>query len=281
MQIINDFSYNKPSFRAGLTKKFKNEINYCSVQKISKELETLNIKTDFKGNKLLAWCALQCTKLITEINNRYGLNLALPKGIFVEDFSRLKKNTKDAYCFVNTIPKFLYSDKNVLVPEKTIFINEFKEKNYDGGNAIWDLVDEIADMNFENKTTTTDFFLETFLHEFAHVMHEGNLQTRIYNGFDFIKTIISMQKAQNPNFQKLKPEISEKISEYATTDQLEMIACDLSKRIINCTSKETLQPIGDFTINSPYKKQNLFKRLFERKDNLEKMLKNTWDGKLN
>ena len=28
MQIINDFSYNKPSFRAGLTKKFKNEIDF-------------------------------------------------------------------------------------------------------------------------------------------------------------------------------------------------------------------------------------------------------------
>ena len=280
MQIINDFSYNKPSFRAGLTKKFKNEINYCSVQKISKELETLNIKTDFKGNKLLAWCALQCTKLITEINNRYGLNLALPKGIFVEDFSRLKVNTKDAYGFMNMTPAFLYSDKNVLVPEKTIFINEFKEMNYDGGNTIWDLVDELADMNFENKTTTTDFFLETFLHEFAHVMHEGNMQKN-HSSSELVKIIISMVKGQEPAFQKLKPEITEKFSEYATTNPLEMIACDLSKRIINCTSKETLQPIGDFTINSPYKKQNLFKRLFERKDNLEKMLKNTWNGKLN
>lgn len=280
MQIINDFSYNKPSFRAGLTKKFKNEINYCSVQKISKELETLNIKTDFKGNKLLAWCALQCTKLITEINNRYGLNLSLPKGIFVEDFSRLKVNTKDAYGFMNMTPAFLYSDKNVLVPEKTIFINEFKEMNYNGGNAIWDLVDELADMNFENKTTTTDFFLETFLHEFAHVMHEGNMQKN-HSSLELVKIIISMIKGQEPTFKKLKPEITEKFSEYATTNPLEMIACDLSKRIINCTSKETLQPIGDFTINSPYKKQNLFKRLFERKDNLEKMLKNTWNGKLN
>ena len=280
MQIINDFSYNKPSFRAGLTKKFKNEINYCSVQKISKELETLNIKTDFKGNKLLAWCALQCTKLITEINNRYGLNLSLPKGIFVEDFSRLKVNTKDAYGFMNMTPAFLYSDKKVLVPEKTIFINEFKEMNYDGGNTIWDQVDELADMNFENKTTTTDFFLETFLHEFAHVMHEGNMQKN-HSSSELVKIIILMMKGQEPTFQKLKPEITENFSEYATTNQLEMIACDLSKRIINCTSKETLQPIGDFTINSPYKKQNLFKKLLERKDNLEKMLKNTWNGILN
>ena len=156
----------------------------------------------------------------------------------------------------------------------------FKEKNYDGGNTIWDQVDEIANMNFENKTTTTDFFLETFLHEFAHVMHEGNMQKN-HSSSELVKIIISMVKGQEPAFQKLKPEITEKISEYATTNPLEMIACDLSKRIINCTSKETLQPIGDFTINSPYKKQNLFKRLFERKDNLEKMLKNTWNGILN
>ena len=35
--------------------------------------------------------------------------------------------------------------------------------NYKGGNKIWEQADEIADMNFENKGATTDFFLEIFL----------------------------------------------------------------------------------------------------------------------
>ena len=154
---------------------------------------------------------------------------------------------------MNFVPDFLHINKKVITPEKTIFFNEFKEKNYDGGNAIWDLLDEIADMNFENKTTTTDFFLETFLHEFAHVMHEGNLQTRIYNGFDFIKTIISMQKAQNPNFQKLKPEISEKISEYATTDynKYEILKQGLLNTIIESRlTKDNLEKF--YSLEPPY-----------------------------
>lgn len=278
MQNINNFSSNKTTFRAGLTKQIKSEISSCDVRKISHELRNVNIESDFKGNKVVAWCAFRCTKLITEINNRYGLNLALPKGIFVEDFSKLNVNNQDALGFMNFAPTFLYSDKKIITPEKTIFFNEFKDMNYKGGNKIWEQVDEIADMNFENKGATTDFFLETFLHEFAHVMHEGNMQTKIHNGADLVKIIISMIKSQNQIFQKLQPEISEKICQYAITNQLEMTACDLTKRVLDNTSRETLQPNGNFTQNSPYKIRNIFSKIFSSTDNLEDLLKNTWNG---
>ena len=280
MQNINNFSSNKTTFRAGLTNQIKNEINSCDVRKISHELRNVNIESDFKGNKIVAWCVFRCTKLITEINNKYGLNLALPKGIFVEDFSKLNVNNQNAFCFMNFAPTFLHSDKKIITPEKTIFFNEFKDMNYKGGNKIWEQADEIADMNFENKGATTDFFLEIFLHEFAHVIHEGNMQTKIHNGADLVKIIISMIKSQNPIFQKLRPEISEKICQYATTNQLEMTACDLTKRILDNASRETLQPIGNFTRNSPYKVKNIFKEIFTLNNKFNELLQNTWNGKL-
>lgn len=280
MQKINNFSSNKATFRAGLTNQIKNEINSCDIRKISHELRNVNIESDFKGNKVVAWCVFRCTKLITEINNRYGLNLALPKGIFVEDFSKLNVNNQDAFGFMNFAPTFLYSDKKIMTPEKTIFFNEFKDMNYKGGNKIWEQADEIADMNFENKGATTDFFLEIFLHEFAHVIHEGNMQTKIHNGLDLVNIIISMLKSQNPAFQKLRPEISEKICQYATTNQLEMTACDLTKRILDNASRETLQPIGNFTRNSPYKVKNIFKEIFTLNNKFNELLQNTWNGKL-
>ena len=279
MQNINNFSSNKTTFRAGLTNQIKNEINSCDVRKISHELRNVNIESDFKGNKVVAWCVFRCTKLITEINNKYGLNLALPKGIFVEDFSKLNVNNQDAFGFMNFAPTFLHFDKKIITPEKTIFFNEFKDMNYKGGNKIWEQADEIADMNFGNRSATTDFFLETFLHEFAHVMHEGNMQAKIHNGADLVKIIISMIKSQNPSFQRLQPEISEKICQYATTNQLEMTACDLTKRILDNASRETLQPIGNFTRNSPYKVKNIFREIFTPKNKLDELLKSTWNGK--
>lgn len=280
MQNINNFNSNKTTFKAGLTNQIKNEINSCDVRKISHELRNVNIESDFKGNKVVAWCVFRCTKLITEINNKYGLNLALPKGIFVEDFSKLNVNNQDAFGFMNFAPTFLHSDKKIITPEKTIFFNEFKDMNYKGGNKIWEQADEIADMNFENKGATTDFFLEIFLHEFAHVIHEGNMQTKIHNGLDLVNIIISMLKSQNPAFQKLRPEISEKICQYATTNQLEMTACDLTKRILDNASRETLQPIGNFTRNSPYKVKNIFKEIFTLNNKFNELLQNTWNGKL-
>ena len=281
MQKINNFNYNKQTFKAGLTKQIKNEINSCNTQKISNELLKLNIKSDFKENKVIAWCALQCTKLIMEINNRYGLNLALPNGIFVEDFNLLNVNNRDAFGFMNFAPTFLHSDKKIITPEKTIFFNEFKDMNYKSGNKIWEQADEIADMNFENRSATTDFFLETFLHEFAHVIHEGNMQTKIHNGSNLVNIIISMLKNQNPAFQKLRPKISENICRYATTNQLEMTACDLTKLILDNTSKEKLLPIKNFTNNSPYEKQSFFNNFFNKKDKLDKLLKKTWNGTQN
>ena len=281
MQDFNNFTYNRTTFKAGLTNQFKKEINECNTQKVSRELKKINIESDFKGNKVIAWCALQCSKLITDINNKCNLKLELPKGIFVEDFNSLNIDNKDALGFINFVPTHLYSNKEVITPEKTIFFNEFKEMNYKGGNKIWEQADEIADINFEIRSATTDFFLETFLHEFAHVIHEGNMLSKIGNSVDFVQTIIMMLKGKNQSFQNLQTEIEKKICRYGTTNLLEMMACDLTKRILDNTSKDNLQPVKKIMASTFYEEHNLLKNLFARKSKLDKLLKNTWNGILN
>ena len=107
------------------------------------------------------------------------------------------------------------------------------------------------------------------------------MQTKIHNGSNLVNIIISMLKNQNPAFQKLRPKISENICQYATTNQLEMTACDLTKLILDNTSKEKLLPIKNFTNNSPYEKQSFFNNFFNKKDKLDKLLKKTWNGTQN
>lgn len=279
MQNLNNYSYYKPSFKAGLTKQIKQDINNCDIYKISNKLEHLGIKNDFKDNKTIAWCSLQCIKLIAKINKTYHTSLTLPKGIFVEDFNKLNINRKDALGFINFLPTTLYNNKKDITSEKTIFFNEFKEMNYKNGNKIWNNIDGVADTNFYTMTSTTDFFLEVFLHEFTHIMHEGNMMTKINDNLKFIKTILNMQKDKNSSFSFLQREISQKNCQYATTNQLEMIACDLTKRILSCISKETLQPTHNFLKNSPYTKNFTLKKLFTNESKLDILLRDTWNGK--
>ncbi len=280
MLKTNNINYDKISFKAGLTTQMKYEINNCNADKVSNVLKNINIDSDFKENKVIAWCTLKCIELITAFNKKYGLNLTLPKGIFVENFNNLNIKQKNAFGFMNFAPTFLHTDKEIITPEKTIFFNEFSEMNYTGGNVIWEQIDKIADINFNNGAATTDFFLETFLHEFAHTIHEGNMIAKIRDSSDLIKIIFAMLKNENPLFQNLQSEIAEKICQYATTNQLEMIACDVTKQILNNISKDTLQPVNNFTTNSPYKKHCFLNILYNNKNALGTLLKNTWNGKI-
>ena len=86
MEIQNQ--YINPNFRAGLTSAMRSEIRSVDVAKVSEALQKQGIQSDFKGNKMLAWCSLKSVEIINEINKRFGVKLGLPKGIFVEDFTK-------------------------------------------------------------------------------------------------------------------------------------------------------------------------------------------------
>ena len=70
------------------------------------------------------------------MNEKYGLNLGIPKGIFVEDFKKLKIAEKEAAGFLNFAPAKLYLGNDKITPEKTIFFNEFEGFNYSGGKRV-------------------------------------------------------------------------------------------------------------------------------------------------
>ena len=279
MKVNNSTNIN---FRAGLTSQIKREIATTDVNKISRELFIKGINTDFKGNKVIAWSSLQCYRIIRALNNWYGLNLGLPNEIIVEDFNKLKARNKNATGFINMTPTKLYLNDDKVIPEKTIFFNEFKGFNYSGGNEYWNKIDEISDKNYETRFSTTDYFLEIFLHEFAHAAHEENLIQKL-GGTNFVK---QLQKTLNPHqlniFRAKYENLLEKICTYATESPYEAVACDISKRAIENIDKNMLLPKTDFITPSPYRQSIPLKRLFiyEPETKLSKTLRRFWNGKM-
>ena len=119
MEIQNQ--YINPNFRAGLTSAMRSEIRSVDVAKVSEALQKQGIQSDFKGNKMLAWCSLKSVEIINEINKRFGAKLGLPKGIFVEDFTKNPFEEKESIGFINFISTQMCNKGGT--PEKTIYFN--------------------------------------------------------------------------------------------------------------------------------------------------------------
>ncbi len=270
------------NFKAGLTSKMRQEIASTDVVKISREFFNHGIETDFKNNKVIAWCSLQCLKLIKFMNEKYGLNLGIPKGIFVEDFNKLKIAEKEATGFLNFAPAKLYLGDDKIIPEKTIFFNEFEGFNYSGGNEFWNRIDRMSDENFDRHFSSTDFFLEPILHEFLHAVHEQNLIQKL-GGKKLVKLFEeTLTPPKLETFRAKYGRMLEKICTYASVTPFEAVACDLSKRTIENLDKITLLPQSNFIKSSPYRKLSPLKRLFiyESESTPSRTLRHFWEGKM-
>ncbi len=57
----------------------------------------------------------------------FGLKLALPKGIFVEDFKDLNVDNPSMYGFCNLAPTKLKKNSDEITPSRIIFFNSFKQ----------------------------------------------------------------------------------------------------------------------------------------------------------
>lgn len=266
------------NFQAGLTKNMRQEIEHTDTKKVSDYFFKNNIETDFKNNKTLAWASLKVFDIIKKLNTQFNLNLGIPKQILVEDFNILRLPQKHAFGIMNFAPTKLYTNKDIIIPEKTVVFNEFKDYNHSSGNKIWDKIDEIGDFGYEHKISSTDFFLETIFHEFAHAIHEENL----INTLGGNKLTDLLEKTFDPNFisrfQKKYKNHFNNICKYANSNWLETIACDLSKRTMTNINKDNLTPTFDFIKNSPYRKINFLQALkTERQD---KELHKFWNGKI-
>ena len=122
MKINNETT----AFRAGLTYSMKREIGMADIPRISAELSKKGIETDFKQNRVVGWASKKCVEFIEDLNQHFGLELGMPKGIFVEDFRKLNITKQDSAGFCNMAPTKLYTEREDIVPEKTIFFNSFE-----------------------------------------------------------------------------------------------------------------------------------------------------------
>lgn len=269
------------NFRAGLTRQLKQEIHSSDIDKISRIISNHGIQNDFKGNKLIAWCSLKCLEIVNKLNNDYNLKLGLPKEIFVEDFKWLNVSDKNAAGVTNFAPTQLYKENNTIIPERTIFFNEFKSLNYSGGNEYWDRIDAESDANFENRISATDFFMEVFFHEFSHTLHEDNL----INKFGGEKTVQKIKNAFQPlnirRFRDKSETLLKSICEYAALNPFEAVACDLSKRFIENIDKNKLSINNNILSKSPYEKPSFMESVFKCQNHnpLNKLLRKLWNGK--
>ena len=272
MKINHTTNTPYPHFKAGLTKKMQSEINHCDPVKISGELKKMGIPTDFKDNKVIAWCSLKCTEIINNINQKYKLGLTLPKGIFVEDFAELIDVAPDALATCNISKDRLHPNSKRVTKEQTILINQPSYLP-----DFWERVDEIAEVNNVCGVSPTSHFLDTFIHEFCHSIHEGHLINRM----KFIPALLAisetMDEAYLENFHnELGDSFAKGICEYAAESPMEAIACDMTKRIINTLDSNSLVPTQNFAKNSPYKISKP-----KTKEQLEIILNRFWNGKFN
>ena len=269
----------KIASRGGLTPVINHQIANTKPDAVSLELSQKNIDTDFRNNKLIAWASKRCVDLIELINKKYNVNFGLPKGIYAEDFCKLKVPQKNAYGFCNLAPVKLYADKTDVVPEKTIFFNAFENYNQAGENKIWCNIDKLSNFNKAAGMSVTNSFFEIFMHEFAHVMHENNLINKL-GGEMFLNKIQQINQIKNlENFRKNYAAQLSSICSYAANNPLDAVACDLSARIINGIELETSYVINNFVKNSPYDKNFVLKHIFSVKDlGPERTLNQFWNG---
>lgn len=262
----------KIAFEAGLTQKMIQEIRQTDTVQISRKFAQKGIPTDFKGNKVIAWCCYKTAELIEQANKRFGVNLALPRGIFVEDFDNLRVGDSEMTGFCNHAQAKLYKNSDAITPSRTIFFNSIHN---------WHNVDSMSDSRFATRHSGSDFFLDIFFHEFSHVLHDEHL----LDLYDPQTVLAKLQFTQDPHnvakFQAQYGATVSKVCNYAKTNPLETVACDLSRKLAQSLDKKALIPVQTPFLRVPYKNDELsFVESLEFKISpLKQALRRFWDGK--
>ena len=288
--FFNERKQYKPSFSAGLTQSIAKEIQNADPILISQKLLKKGIPTNFDNNQTIAWCCNKVVEVIEHINKKYKMNFSLPKGIYVTDFEKTNIDDSMTRAFCNLRPFELYKGSSEVVPSRTIFFNNFEthknnllpEKSF---FYNWENIDEISDFTHYIKHSPTDSFLDMFFHEFAHAIHETRLLNKLgpkklAKELDFIETIENVQNYRQKYSDRVK-----KICNYATHDQLEAVACDMSKTITNSLNPNTLLPDKNPFVDSAFEKLFFWqpKRIkipvyTDEERPLTEIIRNFWNG---
>ena len=290
ISFLNERRQYKPSFSAGLTQSIAKEIQNADPILISQKLLKKGIPTNFDNNQTIAWCCNKVVEVIEHINKKYKMNFSLPKGIYVTDFEKINIDDSMTRAFCNLRPFELYKCSSEVVPSRTIFFNNFEtlKTNLLPENRYlydWSNIDKIADMAHYLKHSPTDSFLDVFFHEFAHAIHETRLikklgANKLSKELDFIETAENTRVYRQKYGDRVK-----QICNYAAQDQLEAVACDLSKTITGLLNQNSLKPDKNPFIDTAFEKLFFWqpKRIkipvyTDEERPLTEIIRNFWNG---
>lgn len=284
LNVKNKFSKDTISFKAGLTKAIAAQIQHTDIKFLTAKLAKRGIECEFKGNKVIAWCCDKAVSIFDELNHQYGLKLALPKAIHVEEFSKLNVDNPKLLGFCNWFPSKVIKSSDKVFPERTVFFNS----KYD-----WTKINTLSSEEGNNGYWSSNHFMSVFLHEFAHCSHNNKMLKKL--GYSKLNEWVI--KVVNPEYvaeyKKNYSEVIDNISQQASLNPLESLAEDLSGKISNVlkknskslsSSKISFKGTNPFEFNS-YKKftpiQTILS-LFDKKirDNVKRqeLLRKIWNG---
>lgn len=228
-------------FTGGITHNIKRDIYSTNPHRVQYLLSQREINADFRNNRVIAWC---CAKTIEILDKLKKPLFGLPTNIFVKDLNELNWEDQEIYGFTNFLPCRITKNSDEVIPAASIIFNQ---------DFPWDKLDEISDFEYyDAHNTATDYFLEPFVHEFGHIAHEIHLIDK----FGAKKTVSKLVELTDENtIQKYKTKFSEKedgLCECAKISPLELIACDISKRIITNLDKCNVLLSKNPFIDSPY-----------------------------
>lgn len=292
---VNSFSKNTskqrtqvPTFGAGLTSKMMQEIQYADVLEISNRLTKKGIPSDFKDNKVLAWCCDKTVGIIEQLNKKYNLKLGLPKAIYVEDFYQIDPEIGYSPGFCNPLPGKVFKNSDRKEKPLCLFFNNFKTAKStvppkDVWLLDWDNINDIIDAQFKSKQTSSDFFLYPVLHEFSHVIHQSNFMKRLNKKELIARTSDAVSPGMLEVFSDKYGYKMSQICDYASTSPVEAVACDIPRLIIGALDKETLTPVENPFLGSSYEKIGFLKSLnmpvsIDSDRPLKDILRNFWNG---
>ena len=146
------------SFQRGLTPQITKQIEQADIVEISRQIKKMNIDCNFKDNKVISWSCAKILEIIETLNKTFNQKFALPKAIYVDDFARLNidysiNSSETIYGLCNLTPTKLLKDTDTIIPSRVLFFNQ---------DCPWQYIDWLSDIRFQNRETSSNFFLYTF-----------------------------------------------------------------------------------------------------------------------
>ena len=262
------------TYKAGMNRAVKNQISAINCVNTEKFLIKNGIYADFANNKTVAWSVIKVFDILLKLQKDIGIKFNFPLSITVDNLKNFQRASKgdNIIGFVNFLPCKLKSNSDEVTPPMSIIFNK---------NFSWEDIDGISDERYINKLEVSKHFLSPFIHEFGHIIHEGNIidKYKIDDIHEKINTLFDSTLTEQYK-QMYGKMVSKKLCEYASTNMLELIACDISKRFLDCLDTNLCINKNSFKM-SPYNKYYWLKTLFKNKNPYDMLVSNVYNCKKN